>query len=162
PDEYANLLAANTFAMGRLSNPTPPMSIHFDTLYELMRPTYMSVYPPGQGAMLALGKILFGHPWWVVYLSVGVMCGLLTWMLQAWLPPAWALLGGVLGALQFGLVHPWMNSYWGGSLAAIGGCLVIRALPRLKKDLHPSYSLAFAFGLMILASTRPFEGLVLS
>src|SRR5215813_4877185 len=63
PDDFANVLAANTFAMGRWTNPTPPMWIHFETIYEFMQPTYMSLYPPGQGAMLAVGKLLFGHPW---------------------------------------------------------------------------------------------------
>ena len=101
-DEFSYLLAADTFASGRLTNPTPPMWEHFETFHELMRPTYMSVYPPAQGALLAVGKILFGHPWWAVWASIGVMCAALTWMLQAWLPLRWALLGGVLAGLQFG------------------------------------------------------------
>jgi hypothetical protein len=71
-------------------------------------------------------------------------------------------MGGVLAALQFSFTHYWMNSYWGGSLAAIGGCLVLGALPRLKANARPSYAMLFALGLMILANTRPFEGLMLS
>jgi hypothetical protein len=71
-------------------------------------------------------------------------------------------MGGVLAALQFSFTHYWMNSYWGGSLAAIGGCLVLGALPRLKANPRPSYAMLFALGLMILANTRPFEGLMLS
>jgi len=161
-EEFGYLLGANTFAMGRMTNPTPPMWVHFEAIHQFMKPTYMSIYPVGYSVLLALGKVLFGHYWWAVWLSVGVMCGLLTWMLQGWLPPAWALMGGVLAALQFGLTHYWMNSYMGGSLTAIGGCLVLGALPRLKKNLRPSLALAVAFGLMILANTRQFEGLVMS
>ncbi len=159
-DEFSYLLAADTFAMGRLTNPTPPLWVHFETFHEMMQPTYMSIYPPGQGAMLALGKVLFGHPWWAVWLSVGVMCATLTWMLYAWVDRGWALLGGILAGLQFGVAHYWMNAYWGGSLAAIGGCLVLGAFGRLRKELRIGQGLLIGIGAGILATTRPVEGIV--
>ena len=173
-DEFGYLLAAQTFASGRLTNPTPPMWEHFETFNVLMKPTYMSKYPPGQGALLGAGIVLFGDPWWAVFLSVGVMCGALTWMLQAWFSPPWALLGGVLAGLQFGLAHNWMNSYWGGSLAGIGGCLVLGAYGHLRNrqlagaspngDSRVALLLPFVLGtgLSILACTRPYEGLFLA
>ena len=161
-DEFSYLLAADTFAKGRLTNPTPPMWEHFEMFHVLMQPTYMSVYPPGQGFMLAVGKVLFGHEWWTVWLSIGLMCAALTWMLQAWLPPHWALLGGVLCGLQFGFEHYWMNAYWGGSIAATGGCLALGGFGRLRKRLRIRDSLALGAGLGMMACSRPFEGLVLS
>jgi len=160
-DEFSYLLAAETFAKGRLTNPTPPFWEHFETFHELMRPTYMSMYPPGQGAMLALGYVILGHPWYAVLLSLGVMCAVLLWMLYEWLPPGWALLGGILGVCQFGIAHYWINGYWGGSLAAIGGCLTLGAYARVIRRVRVLDGLLVGIGLGIVANTRPYEGIPL-
>jgi hypothetical protein len=51
-----------------------------------------------------------------------------------------------------------MNSYWGGAVPALGGALVIGAVPRLARRIDLAPLLAAVFGAALLATCRPFEG----
>jgi hypothetical protein len=83
-------------------------------------------------------------------------------MLQGWLPPLYALLGSLMAFGQITVFGYWMNSYWGGAVAAMGGCLLLGALPRLVRRKSALNSAAAASGLAVLAISRPFEGSLLA
>lgn len=158
-DEFSYLLAADTFAHGRLTNPPHPMWIFFDTFHVLQHPTYASKYPPGQSVPMALGQIL-GHPWIGVLLTMAATVAAMTWMLQGWFSPPWALLGGVLVLAYLVLFQYWVDSYYNGSVATIGATLVLGAFPRILTFGRARDSLLMGAGAVILASSRPVEGFI--
>jgi hypothetical protein len=158
-DEFANLVQGDMFAHGRLAYPAHPMAPYLETFYVYFQPVYASMFPPAQAMALAVGQWL-GHPWIGVLLSCGTMAAALLWMLQAWLPPRWALLGACVFVLRVASYAYWINSYWGGAVAAIGAALVMGALPRLRKKPRARYALLMGAGIFLLANSRPLEGMI--
>jgi hypothetical protein len=158
-DEFSYLLQADTFAHGRLTNPAHPLWEFFESTYILQQPTYASRFPPAQALVMGLGQMLFGHPWFGVWLSAGLLAAALCWALQGWLPPGWALLGAFIG-LDLCLFSYWMNSYWGGAVAAIGGALLIGAWVRIVRAKQWRCAWLFGIGAVIVILARPFEGLL--
>lgn len=158
PDEFSHLFLAKTLLLGRLANPPHPLWRHFESIHILSQPTFSSMYMPGQAVFLAAGKLLTGSFFGGVLLSTALFCAALTWFLRAYVPPGWALYGGLLAAVRFGAASYWNNSYWGGSAAALGGALALGAYARLARAWRPWPAVWLAVGLVLLANTRPYEG----
>jgi hypothetical protein len=158
-DEFSHLLAARTFALGRLTNPTPPAWEHFETMHVLMQPTYMSKYPPGQALTQAAGLVVTGRAWVGVILTLAFACSAVAWALAGLIPARWAALGAILCAL-----HPqtviWSHMYWGGGLGMLGGALVLGGLARLIHSPRLLPAMAMGAGGAILMVVRPAEGLL--
>jgi hypothetical protein len=169
-DEFAYLLASDTFAHGRLANPTHPLWEHFESFQIFHTPSYQAKYPPGQGLFMAAGQVLTGWPIVGVWLSMTAGAAALCWMLLAWMPPRWALFGALLPALRFGTIPLWdsdLFAYWttnyrGGAVAMAGGALLLGALPRLLRRARARDAAAMAVGLLVMANSRPYEGFVIA
>ncbi len=161
-DEFSYLLASDTFASGRLTNPSHPLWVFFESIHILQQPHYMSKYPPLTGLILAFGQKVFGHPWAGILLSMALLCGTVAWALRNWLPPFWAFLGTALAVLKIGILSYWSESYWGGTGAAIGGALLIGSLPALIRRPTWLRGMPAAIGIAMLANSRPFEGFLLT
>jgi hypothetical protein len=156
-DDFSYLLLGDTLAHFRLANATHPMHRFFEAVFVLQEPSYSSIYPLGQGIVLAAGQLVFHLPWAGVLISAGLLSALCYWMLRAWVPPGWALLGGFLAALQFGPLSVWTNNYWGGLVPAIAGCLIFGGICRT--GLWPTLFLGLGLGLQLV--TRPYEFVLL-
>jgi hypothetical protein len=161
-DEWSYLLAADTFAHNRITNPPHPMAAHFDAPHVLQHPTYASKYPPAQGFVLAIGQVAFGHPAAGLWISAVLLVAAMGWMLLEFVPGSWAVFGAVLVALRLGAGGYWNQTYWGGSMAAVGGALLLAAVRRLSRRASWGGASLLAIALAVLANSRPFEGFLVA
>jgi hypothetical protein len=159
-DEFSYLLAADTFAHGRLTNPTHPEWEHFETFHVIQQPSYASKYPPGQGAVLGAAEWITGAPLVGVWALSSLAAAATYWMLLAWTSPRYALLGALLWVAHPGFQLAWGQSYWGGTLAFLGGALVFGSALRMIRRTVAVDAVAMATGAVILATSRPFEGCI--
>ena len=161
-DEFVYLLIGDTFARGRLANRPPADSEHFRSPHVLMAPTYQGKYPPAQGLFLAAGQVLLGMPIAGVWLSFAAASAAVCWMMQGFVPNRWSLLAGILFSLHPMISVAWGETYWGGAVAASGGALMFGALARLYRRSSVVNSVVLGLSVVVLANSRPFEGLLLS
>ena len=161
-DEFSYLLGSDTFANGRLTNPTHALAEHFESFHVLSRPSYASKYPPASALAMSIGQILAGHPIVGVWVVLALACVATYWMLRVWTTSIWALWGGVLIAVNGPILQAWGQSYWGGGVAFLGGALVYGGTRRIIRDARMVDAILFGLGLVILANSRPMEGLFVS
>jgi hypothetical protein len=87
------------------------------------------------------------------------MCGAICWGLSFLLPLPWALTGALGAGLQYGIFGFWMNSYFGGAIAAAAGAMVAGSLARMRQKPRSSGFICGA-GLVMLFASRPLEGAI--
>lgn len=156
-DDFSQLLAADTFASGRVTNPTHPMWFYFETFMVNQKPTYHSMYPPATGAVMAAAQRLTGQPWYGILFATAAAAAAIFWMLRGWVPPRWA----PWGSLVFLLLTAKENltaTYSGEQLVVLGGALVLGAIPRIIARRKVGASVWLGIGAALLAATRPYEG----
>jgi hypothetical protein len=158
-DEHGYLLQADTFASGRLTNPAPRHPEFFESPYVLVSPTYQAKYPPAQAIFLAIGQRFLGHPIWGVWLSSGIFTAALYWMLSGWTNRRWAVVGTINALVVLGTSY-WASSFWGGMVAALGGVLVLGGTRWTIRRGTANYGVLTGLGALILANSRPYEGMV--
>ncbi|HEY3837516.1 MAG TPA: hypothetical protein VGL72_13130, partial [Bryobacteraceae bacterium] len=162
-DDFSHLLVADTLGHFRLANPPHPLHQFFEAIYVLQEPSYSSMYPPGQGLLLAVGRMIFGTPWAGVLLSVSAFCAVCYWMLRAWVSATWALAGALLAVYQFGPLNQWMNTYWANAIPALAGCLVFGVIGRaFAGRITALHGAILGVGLALHLITRPFESTLLA
>ena len=68
----------------------------------------------------------------------------------------------MLAVVRIGLFSYWINTYTGGAtIAAIGGALVLGALPRYSRSMRRRDALLMATGMVLLMISRPYEGMLI-
>lgn len=159
-DEAALLLAGETLAQGRLTNPAHPQWEFFEAFHVLHHPTRQAKYPPGQALVLALGYRL-GHPLVGVWLVLAGWGAATFWALRPLAGPGWAAGLAVLVVAQAGYHQHFFHQYFGGGLFGLAGSLVFGSVVRLVRgESPPRDGLGHGLGLALLSLVRPFEGLV--
>jgi len=170
-DDFGNLLVADTLLHGRLSNPTPPSHELLQTFHVVMQPSYAAKFPIGNGAMMALGQWTFGTLAAGMWLSAGLACACIAWMMAGHFPPGWSCAMGMLGALHPVWQTGWSQEFTQGWLAIAAMSLVLGGLLRIRKWRPTEVAnagramrsmMAIAVGLVIGMLTRPFETAMLA
>jgi hypothetical protein len=68
----------------------------------------------------------------------------------------------MLAVMRLASFSYWIDTYSGGAVPALGGALVLGALPRIRRAFRARDFFWMALGLVILANSRPYEGLLVS
>jgi len=159
-DEFSVLLGAQTFIAGRLTNVTPAAWRAFETFHVNMVPTYQTMYLPGASLVLAMGKAVFHSFWAGNWIAVAVLVIATYWMLRMSFAASWSFAGALFCGLRFGIFSYWMNSFWGGAVAAASAAILLGGYVRLRREPSTFNACLFATATALLAITRPFEGML--
>ncbi|MEM1129868.1 MAG: hypothetical protein AAGH83_05020 [Pseudomonadota bacterium] len=161
-DESSLLLAAETMLQGRLAMPPHALPQFFESVYVNHIDAYNTIYFPGRVLEVALGLGLFGEPGFGVLIVAALAASAITWALRPWVSPGWALVGGMLFVVRFGMFSNLVNQPIGLAGIVLGGALLVGGYGRLRQEITWGPAVATALGLLLLAISRPFEGFLVA
>ena len=159
-EEHNNLLQADTYAHWRLANPPHPLAAVLQSFQLVEWPHYMSARPALSSLFAFIGDVVFRSAFFGNLLSVGLVSASLCWMLLGWMPRRWAVLGSLLMVCQFCIFGCWPDTYWEPTVPVLGATILLGLVPRTERDASVIHGVLFASGALLLAGTRPYEGLV--
>ena len=161
-DDFSYLLLGDTLAHFHLANATHPMHRFFEAMFVSAAAQLQFYFSAGAGNCASRRRSHFPEHWAGVLLSIGLLCALTYWMLRAWVTPFWAFVGALLAVCEFGPLSSWTNTYWGGAVSAIAGCLTFGAMVRLRQGARWRDAVLLGLGLGVEVLTRPFEATLLA
>src|SRR5205085_2481668 len=74
--------------------------------------------------------------------------------------PRYALAAALFVGVKYGVYTQYSDSYWGGSACALGAALALGGFVRVLKHSRVRDVAWFVLGVVLLATTRPYEGAV--
>ena len=161
-DESGYILQAETFASGRLANPTPKLSQYFQAFGIILDPVYAAKFPPMQGLLLAFGKIVFNDMTLGLIFFYALSAASCYWCLKSWTGNFSALLIACWYGLNPLHINSWVLTFWGGIPAALGGFLLLGAAIRALRSESSRNFLLIGLALGLLLLSRPYEGALLA
>lgn len=159
-DAMAQLLHARFWAAGRLAGPAGDLNVFWHIQNSLITPHgWVSQYPPGHVALLALGFVA-GAPWLVGVLGAGLAVYFTTLAAVRLLPerPASARLCGLLLACStffICLSGSYLNHVSSAALAAVALYCAVRA-----RDGRATWAVPVGFTLAFAFAVRPLSAIV--
>ena len=159
PDEPSLMLQAQTYFSGRLANHVNLLP-DFESVYVLLSPTYSSQYPVLRSFPLVVGYCLGIGAWGGVLLSVVALTVAVYWMVREWINARYAFIAALIVIIRYGLFSFWVNSYFGGAFTALGGVLLLGGFKAVKSRPTLLNGAAVGLGVVVLMTTRPYEGMV--
>lgn len=159
-DEFSYLLAADTFAAGRLTNPTPSHPEFFESFHILVEPSYCSKYPPGFPMLLAIGILLTSSPTFGLALSAALAGASVYYAARGIFSARWAFAPVMLVMLSVNAHVFWSLKYMPGWICVAASSLVLGACLRLRRRYAPGSTSVAGVGIVLLGMTRPYEGLI--
>ncbi|HEX4180764.1 MAG TPA: hypothetical protein VHY32_08235 [Caulobacteraceae bacterium] len=158
PDDGSIMLQAATYLTGHLGNAKLPPD--FESIYVVTSPSYASMYPVLRSLPLVVGALIGVGFWGGILLCMAALCVAVYLVLRAWIAPQFAYVAALVLAIRVGFFSFWVNMFYGPAFTALGGVLLIGAYAWIRRRPTLPRGALLGLSVMILMTTRPFEGML--